>query len=53
MGGDGANGFLSDAYILDTCKKVVNQLSSDIGYKISTWSNQCHETGTNQITALV
>ena len=53
MGGDGASGFLSDAYLLDTSKKIINQLSSDVGYKISTWSNQCHMTGPNQITALV
>ena len=31
MGGDGVSGFLSDAYLLDTSKKIVNQLSSDVG----------------------
>ena len=56
MGGDGANGFQSDAFLIDTrlntFKKVLDGETNQ-AQKICSWSNQCYKTKQNQIYALV
>lgn len=41
LGGDGESGFKSDAYLLDTQQNSLSRVTSDFGFKLSTWSNQC------------
>lgn len=52
LGGDGDQGLLSDAYILDTKQMNTTQIFQG-GIKLSTWSNQIQRTGTDELTALV